>query len=209
MDLNNINFDEIKEKILNLEKKTLIKYGSIVGSIIFFLIIYYTIVNPIVISKKAQVQEMNLKKQEIIKFENDLISISKKIKKITPTYEKNSSLFHSKKEVEELYQALSQYAAANGLVVSKIDKKEPKPVFKKGKKKTKKINKKDISYFTIPVNFEMRGNFLGYIRFKKELSKSNKMLNFEKEVIKLENSNSSGIVVTGELSIVGLTDDFL
>jgi hypothetical protein len=55
----------------------------------------------------------------------------------------------------------------------------------------------------------MRGNFLGYIRFKKELSKSNKMLNFEKEVIKLENSNSSGIVVTGELSIVGLTDDFL
>jgi Tfp pilus assembly protein PilO len=162
-----------------------------------------------VISKKAQVQEMNLKKQEIIKFENDLISISKKIKKITPTYEKNSSLFHSKKEVEELYQALSQYAAANGLVVSKIDKKEPKPVFKKGKKKTKKINKKDISYFTIPVNFEMRGNFLGYIRFKKELSKSNKMLNFEKEVIKLENSNSSGIVVTGELSIVGLTDDFL
>jgi|TARA_B110000459_G_C16538182_1_gene460604 Tfp pilus assembly protein PilO len=209
MDLNNINFEDIKEKILNLEKKTLIKYGSIVGSIIFFLIIYYTIVNPIVISKKAQVQEMNLKKQEIIKFENDLISISKKIKKITPTYEKNSSLFHSKKEVEELYQALSQYAAANGLVVSKIDKKEPKPVFKKGKKKTKKINKKDISYFTIPVNFEMRGNFLGYIRFKKELSKSNKMLNFEKEVIKLENSNSSGIVVTGELSIVGLTDDFL
>tara|TARA_B100000787_G_scaffold160792_1_gene140087 strand:+ start:409 stop:588 length:180 start_codon:yes stop_codon:yes gene_type:complete len=59
------------------------------------------------------------------------------------------------------------------------------------------------------VNFEMRGDFLGYIRFKKELSKSNKMLNFEKEVIKLENSNSSGIVVTGELSIVGLTDDFL
>ena len=61
----------------------------------------------------------------------------------------------------------------------------------------------------IPVNFEMRGNFLGYVRFKKQLSKSNKMLNFEKEVIKLENKNSSGIVITGELSIVGLTDEFL
>ena len=55
----------------------------------------------------------------------------------------------------------------------------------------------------------MRGNFLGYVRFKKQLSKSNKMLNFEKEVIKLENKNSSGIVITGELSIVGLTDEFL
>ena len=57
--------------------------------------------------------------------------------------------------------------------------------------------------------FEVKGNFLGYIRFKRELSKSNKMLNFEKELIKLEKAGTSGIVVTGELTIVGLTDEFL
>ena len=211
MDLNNINFDEIKEKFLSLEKKTLIKYGSIIGLVIFFLIIYYAILNPIVKKKQYQVQDMNLKKQEIANFENDIISINKKIKKVKPTYEKNSSLFHSKKEVEELYQTLSQYAAVNGLIVSKIDKKEPKPVLKDGttKSNNKELNKQNVSYFMIPVNFEMRGNFLGYVRFKKQLSKSNKMLNFEKEVIKLENKNSSGIVITGELSIVGLTDEFL
>ena len=157
---------------------------------------------------------MNLKNQEINKFENDIITIKKKIKKIKPIYEKNSSLFHSKKEVEGLYQTLSQFAASNGLVVSKIDKQKPKPVFlnKKGKvtkKKPKKITKKNVSYFTIPVEFEVKGNFLGYIRFKRELSKSNKMLNFEKELIKLEKAGSSGIVVTGELSIVGLTNEFL
>ena len=100
------------------------------------------------------------------------------------------------------------------MVVSKIDKQKPKPVFlnKKGKvtkKKPKKITKKNVSYFTIPVEFEVKGNFLGYIRFKRELSKSNKMLNFEKELIKLEKAGSSGIVVTGELSIVGLTNEFL
>ena len=211
MDLNNINFDEIKEKFLSLEKKTLIKYGSIIGLVIFVLIIYYAILNPIVKKKQYQVQDMNLKKQEIANFENDIISINKKIKKVKPIYEKNSSLFHSKKEVEELYQTLSQYAAVNGLIVSKINKKEPKPVLKDGTKKSnkKKLNKQNVSYFMIPVNFEMRGNFLGYVRFKKQLSKSNKMLNFEKEVIKLENKNSSGIVITGELSIVGLTDEFL
>ncbi len=188
MDLNNINFDEIKEKFLSLEKKTLIKYGSIIGSVIFVLIIYYAILNPIVKKKQYQVQDMNLKKQEIANFENDIISINKKIKKVKPIYEKNSSLFHSKKEVEELYQTLSQYAAVNGLIVSKINKKEPKPVLKDGTKKSnkKKLNKQNVSYFMIPVNFEMRGNFLGYVRFKKQLSKSNKMLNFEKEVIKLE-----------------------
>ena len=214
MDLNNINLDDIKEKLLNIDKKTLIKYGSVVGAVILFLIIYYVILNPIVTNKRTQLDDMNLKKQEITKFENDLISIKKKIKKIKPIYEKNSSLFHSKKEVEGLYQTLSQFAAANGLVVSKIDKQKPKPVFlnKKGKvtkKKPKKVTKKNVSYFTIPVKFEVKGNFLGYIRFKREISKSNKMLNFEKELIKLEKAGSSGIVVTGELTIVGLTDEFL
>ena len=214
MDLNNINLDDIKEKLLNIDKKTLIKYGSVVGAVILFLIIYYAILNPIVINKHTKLNDMNLKSQEITKFENDLILIKKKIKKIKPIYEKNSSLFHSKKEVEGLYQTLSQFAASNGLVVSKIDKQKPKPVFlnKKGKvtkKKPKKITKKNVSYFTIPVEFEVKGNFLGYIRFKRELSKSNKMLNFEKELIKLEKAGSSGIVVTGELSIVGLTDEFL
>ena len=214
MDLNNINLDDIKEKLLSIDKKTLIKYGSVVGAVILFLIIYYAILNPIVVNKRTQLDDMNLKNQEITKFENDLISIKKKIKKIKPIYEKNSSLFHSKKEVEGLYQTLSQSAAANGLIVSKIDKQKPKPVFlnKKGKvtkKKPKKVTKKNVSYFTIPVKFEVKGNFLGYIRFKRELSKSNKMLNFEKELIKLEKAGSSGIVVTGELSIVGLTDEFL
>lgn len=214
MDLNNINFDDIKEKLLNIEKKTLIKYGSVVGAVILFLIIYYAILSPIVKNKRTQLNEMNLKKQEIVKFEKELISIKKKIKKIRPIYKKNSSLFHSKKEVEGLYQTLSQYAEGNGLVVSKIDKQKPKPVFlnKKGKvtkRKPKKISKKNVSYFTIPVKFEIKGNFLGYIRFKRQLSKSNKMLNFEKELIKLEKTGSSGIVVTGELSIVGLTNEFL
>ena len=214
MDLNNINLDDIKEKLLNIDKKTLIKYGSVIGAVILFLIIYYAILNPIVTNKRIQLEDMNLKNQEITKFENDLISIKKKIKKIKPIYEKNSSLFHSKKEVEGLYQTLSQFAAANGLVVSKIDKQKPKPVFlnKKGKvtkKKPKKVTKKNVSYFTIPVKFEVKGNFLGYIRFKRELSKSNKMLNFDKELIKLEKAGSSGIVVTGELSIVGLTNEFL
>ena len=214
MDLNNINFDDIKEKLLNIEKKTLIKYGTVVGAVILFLIIYYAILNPIVINKRTQLNEMNLKKQEIVKFEKELISIKKKIKKIRPIYKKNSSLFHSKKEVEGLYQTLSQYAEGNGLVVSKINKQKPKPVFlnKKGKvtkKKPKKVSKKNVSYFTIPVKFEIKGNFLGYIRFKQQLSKSNKMLNFEKELIKLEKTGSSGIVVTGELSIVGLTNEFL
>ena len=40
-----------------------------------------------------------------------------------PIVEKNSTLFHSKEEVEGLYQSLSRFAGAFGLVISKIQNK--------------------------------------------------------------------------------------
>ena len=62
IDLKNINITDLKEQILkNLDKKTLIKLGIGVGSIIIFLIIYYAILNPIVKEKKAKLEDMQLK----------------------------------------------------------------------------------------------------------------------------------------------------
>ena len=211
MDLNNINLDDIKEKLLSIDKKTLIKYGSVVGAVILFLIIYYAILNPIVVKKRAQLNDMNLKNQEITKFENDLISIKKKIKKIKPIYEKNSSLFHSKKEVEGLYQSLSRFAGAFGLVISKIEKQKPKPVLKPGVPDQAEdlLQASQISYYKIPVLFEIKGNFLSYIKFKRAVSRSKKMLNFDNEMINVvQNDKNGSVIASGELTIVGLPNEF-
>ena len=85
MDLNelkNLNMDDLKAKVLAFaDKKTLIKIGVSLGSIIFFLIIYYSILNPIVNAKKAKLSDMNLKEQEIVKFNKDIKSKKKKNKK--------------------------------------------------------------------------------------------------------------------------------
>ena len=166
---------------------------------------------------------MNTKQDEIVKFNNDIISVKRKIKKIKPKYENYSTLFHSKAEVEGLYQNLSEFATINGLVISVIEKGKPTEVSKsdilnKGKKKKKKKkkkakNKKDaiknIAYYRIPVNFEINGNFLGYIKFKRALSLSNKMLNFESEKIQVVKSDTTGAIkVSGTLTIVGLADEF-
>ena len=187
IDFKNINLDDIKAKLLAIDKKTLIKIGVAVGSVIFFLIIYYAILNPIVNKKKIQLDDLNSKKEEIIKFNKEIKSIKSKIKKIRPQYENYSTLFHSKAEVEGLYQTLSEYASANGLIISKISKGQPSAVSKSslsGKKKKKKKKKKkqtkeqavkSIAYYKIPVKFEIRGNFLGYIKFKRQVSLSNKM----------------------------------
>jgi len=212
MDLNNINISDLKDKLLQIaDKKTLIKFGIGFGSIILFLIIYYAVLNPIVKNKKVMLDDMTLKQTEISTFNNEIIDFTKRIKKLEPKYKENSTLFHSKAEVEGLYLSLSKYAGVNGLVISKISKQKPKPVLKKGvtADTPDQLNKKNVSYYKIPVNYEIRGNFLGYIKFKRELARSNKMLNFDKEAIKVVQSDKTGaILATGVLTIVGLTDDF-
>jgi Tfp pilus assembly protein PilO len=216
--------DDLKAKVLAFaDRKTLIKIGISLGSIIVFLIIYYAILNPIVKEKKAQITDMNNKQEEIVKFDNDILSVKRKIKKIKPKYENYSTLFHSKAEVEGLYQNLSEFASINGLVITVIEKGKPTEVSKsdilsKGKKKKKKKKKKakskkdaikNIAYYKIPVKFEINGNFLGYIKFKRALSLSNKMLNFESEKIQVGRTDSTGAIkVSGTLTIVGLADEF-
>ena len=221
MDLNNLNIEDLKAKVLTFtDKKTLIKSGIAFGAIIFFLIIYYSILNPIVNSKKIKLDDMIVKQNEIIEFTKKIKANKSKIKKLEPDYEKYSTLFHSRAEVEGLYQTLSEFAGQNGLVISKIEKKKPEAISrsdilkkkkkkKKKKKTTKKKSIKNIAYYKIPVDFEITGNFLGYIKFKRQISLSNKMLNFDKESIKVVQGTSAGTVkVDGTLTIVGLANDF-
>ena len=228
MDLNelkNLDFQTLKTKVLQIaDKKTLIKFGISFGAVVFFLIIYYAILNPIVNAKKLRLTEMNQKKEEATKFISEIKEMKSKIKALTPQYEKYSTLFHTRAEVEGLYQTLSEHAGINNLVITKIEKQTPKEVSKsealeasskkkKKKKKKKKSTKKksgaNVAYYTIPVDFEITGNFLGYIKFKRALSLSQKMLNFDKETIKVVKGNTTGAIkVNGVLTIVGLADEF-
>ena len=226
IDLKNISLEDIKSKLKRVEKKTWIKVGISAGAVIIFLIIFYGVLNPIVNKKKAQLDNMNKKKEETQKILQDIKIKKKKIKKMKPEYDQYSTLFHSRAEVEGLYQTLSEYAAMNNLVISKIEKKEIKRSnssscfsegnWKKKKKKEEKEKKnakkaaKAIAYYTIPVQFQIDGSFLGYIKFKRQVSLSQKMLNFDKESIKVvKGKDSTGAIsVTGTLTIVGLADDF-
>ena len=223
LDLKNLTMDDIKAKLQTVEKKTWIKIGIASGAVILFLIIYYGVISPIVDKKKAQLVDMNKKQEETTQFIKKINLSKKKIKKLRPQFEQYSTLFHTRAEVEGLYQTLSEFAGMNDLIISKIEKKKIKEVSKKdalakasGKKskKSKKSKKgkgkvENVAYYTIPVDFEITGNFLGYIKFKRQLSLSQKMLNFDKESIQVVKGNTTGAIkVNGTLTIVGLADDF-
>ena len=213
MDLKNLTMSDLKEKLSGgaLDKKTLIKFGIGLGAIILFLIIYYAILNPMVNEKKAIHEDKLLKQDEIEQYKNEIAQFKSKIEKIKPEFEKTSTLFHSKKEVEDLYNSLSRYADKNGLVISKIEKKKPVPVLKEGlaEQAAELIEKNMVSYYKIPVDYEIKGNFLGFIKFKRDVAKSKKSLNFDKETISVVQNDSTGeIIAQGELTIVGLPDEF-
>ena len=212
MDLKNITMSDLKAKFSGAaDKKTLIKFGIGFGAIIIFLIIYYAILNPMVKERKAKYEDKLLKENEISQFENEIIQFKARIKKLKPEFEESSTLFHSKAEVEDLYQSLSRHAGVNGLVISKIEKKKPIAVMKAGvaEQSENNLTQDMVSYYKIPVDFEIKGKFLGYIKFKRAVSKQKKMLNFDKETISVVQSDSTGaIVATGVLTIVGLPNEF-
>ena len=211
MDLKNMNMSDLKGKLGAVDKKTVSKFGIGFGAIILVLMIYYVILNPMVKERKAKYADKVLKENEISQFNNDIVIFKKRIKKLKPEFKETSTLFHSKAEVEDLYQSLSKYAAVNGLVISKIEKKKPKPVLKANvaEQAENQIKKEMVSYYKIPVDYEIKGNFLGFIKFKRAISKSQKMLNFDKETISVVQNDSTGaIIARGELTIVGLPNEF-
>ena len=211
MDLKNMTVEGLKEKFAAFDKKTLIKFGIGIGAIILFLIIYFAVLKPMVNERKVTLEDQTQKQMEIAQFENDIISIKRKIKKMEPIVEKNSTLFHSKAEVEGLYDSLSRFAGAYGLVISKIQKKKPQPILKSGiaAQAEELLDQNMVSYYKIPVDYEIKGNFLSYIKFKRAVSRSKKMLNFDKELINVvQNDPNGAVIASGELTIVGLPNEF-
>ena len=216
LDLNDI-FAKLKSGGL-ADKKTLIKFGVGFGAILIFLIGYYAFVSPIVKQQEEQIFIMNENKIKIEEFKNNIGTLTAGVKKLEPDYAKNSKLFHSKKEVEDLYQNISKFALINGLSITNLKKGEPKGVAGVQGQSTEQTTEnttttenqegQNIMYYTIPVEYEIQGNFLSYLKFRRALSKSQKVINFDKEEITTIAEIQGQILSKGTISIVGLPNEY-
>ena len=141
--LKNMNLKDLLSKFTGgggilADKKLLVKFGIGFGSIIIFLIIYYAFVSPKVNDRKARIDVMNENQNKITEYTENIVNLEKLIKKIEPEFIKNSKLFHSRKEVEDLYQNISNFAMTNGLTIVNLEKAEVelKRIFKDPKLKS-------------------------------------------------------------------------
>ena len=116
-----------------------------VAAIIIFLIGYYAVLNPIVNQKKQLFSDKELKQTEIQTMNSEISTMKKAIKNKTPEFKESSKLFHTKAEVEGLYDSLSKFAGVNGLIISKIEKGNPKPVLKQGVANTQTTESLDVN----------------------------------------------------------------
>ena len=196
------------------DKKTLIKFGVIGGAILIFLIVYYAFVSPVISAQKEKINIMNGNQTTIDEYLANIETLQANVKELEPRYKKSSKLFHSKKEVEDLYQNISNFAMKNGLTIINIQKGEPKAVGGNDNTQNEQTeNSQDnqegtqVLYYKIPVNYKIQGNYLGYLKFRRALSKSSKVINFDKETITVD-AKSGKILSEGTISIVGLPDEY-
>jgi len=225
--LKNIDLNDIIQKLKSggfSDKKILIKFGGGFVAILIFLIGYYAFVSPIVQAQVEQINIMNENKIKIEEFRNNITTLKGAVKNLEPEYEKNSKLFHSKKEVEDLYQNISKFALINGLSITNLKKGEPKAVAgdpqaqntgqttennsDQNTNTTENSEGQKELYYTIPVDYEIQGNFLSYLKFRRALSKSQKVINFDKEEITIIAEIQGQILSKGTISIVGLPSEY-
>ncbi len=242
-ELKNIDLKELISKLKKLEilkdKKALTKIGIFTFAFFISLIIYYSYVSPIIKQQKADIATMQNNMSQIESLNFQIEDVLRQTKELEPEYFKNSVLFHSKEEVEDLYQSISNYALANGLTIVNIKKGEPKGIEGQLPDFGMEVNTIDdgsgmiqgdiasdgipelvpdndmgdgeggnILYYQIPVDYEIMGTFIGYLKFRRALSKSLKVINFDKEEINLLKQPQGQVLAKGTISIVGLANEY-
>ena len=222
MDLSNLKNIDVNDLFNKLksggfgDKKSLIKFGIGFGAVFIFLIIYYVFVSPVINAQEEKLNIMTENNQKIIEFNNNIGTLENAVKELEPEYQKNSKLFHSKKEVEDLYQNISKYALLNGLSIINLKKSDPKAVNGSAQSTTENSSEnssennegQQVLYYEIPVEYEIRGNFLSYLKFRRALSKSSKVINYNKEEITTLTEIQGQILSKGTISIVGLPNEY-
>ena len=224
IDVNQL-FDKLKNSEILKDKKTLTKFGVFFGAFLISILVYYMFVSPVLTRQENSINQMRENEMQIENLSFEIENLKQQIEANTTEFESNSKLFHNQKEVEELYQGISNFALRNGLTIINIKKSDPKPV--KGNLQNPDMGASgtindgsgmiddgsgqeggNTLYYKIPVDYEIMGSFIGYLKFRRELSKSQKVINFDKEEINLLKEPKGQVLSKGTISIVGLPDDY-
>jgi len=203
---------DIGELIKNLLAKKGSKGGQnpytriiISGVVVFLAIIFYVVFVYMPMQEKLEQQQRQI--SQINNLKNDIavlsVRITKaeiKLKAAKKDFNSKTKLFHTEKELEDLYRHISVLALGNQLMVMKLEKVGETPVFEAqeesaSKKKGVKDKVKKVAYYKLRVKFEISGNYTDYTKFRKGLAELKKFIDIDVEkIIVLESKTKKGQV---------------
>ena len=194
------------------DKKMLIKFGIIFGSIIIFLMAYYFGFNPKIQAQKQKIANMVKMKNDMETMITNEENLKIEIKALEPQFYEKTSLFHTNAEFENFMMTMDDIAKKYGLTVDEILRGERTPEYNSNTEgqntegqNTEGQNTGTPSYYILPVTWKITGTYLGYLRYRKEISKTKKYINFDKETIMVQENASPGLILAaGTVSIVQL-----
>ena len=210
--------DKIKGISVNPLMTTFIAGGVAVVFIILFVFFIYLPIAEENRAKQEKISQTGFLQSEINTISDDIIKATKDLSDAQAKHQSLTKLFHTGKELDDLYRHISMLALTNQLMVSKIDKEGERPVFEIEQLQPNEDVKTDnftgeseskpkkIAYYELKVRFEISGNYANYTSFRKGLAQLKKIINIDQEqIIVLQSETKKGEVkVTAVLAIYRL-----
>ena len=218
--LKNMDVKDLLEKLKGLkglkgqaifsDKKILSKFAIIFGSIIIFLFTYHFWISPKIFQpQKNKLAEMNMMKTETDRMTEGRADLLSQIKALEPEFNEKTSLFHTNAEFENFMMTMDDLAKKYGLSVDEIIRGDRSPVYNQNTndQNTNTENSMPPLYYSLPVTWKISGTYLGYLKYRWEISRTKKHVHFHKETISVqENARPGEILAQGKISIVQLPD---
>ena len=197
--------DTSSSSLEKIRSKTPILIAGTVGIILIVFIIYFFIFRPKLIEKREQLEKNENYEKELIQLKSELEKQQEHLKNIKKKFSGKFKLFHTNAEVEGLYETISTLALKYKLTVSKLERDKEIPVYKPSNNSdNSKENQKQVEYYKIEVKYQVTGNYLRYMNFKESIASMNKIVNFEKEEIKVMPNKKGVVIADGILSVIRL-----
>ena len=165
--------------------------------------------------KDLKIKNDKIAQIETIRYEIESLSSSIKVAQedlelAEKEYDRRTNLFHSDKELEDLYGQISLLAMQNKLMVTKIEKGFEVPIFADGfcTSDDNSVNDEgqpqlqNVGYYEFTVDLEISGNYSFYTNFRNGLAQLKKIININSESIVVVESeeNTGNVKVTSSIS---------
>lgn len=174
-----------------------------------------------------QVQEMRSKVEQLPDLSREIADLSLALNKsqaklmdARQRYEELTRLFHTERELEDLYRHISTIALTNGLTITGINRQKEMPVYEASNAKAKGVQEgakagagqgAQVAYYRVPMKVDFSGPYLNYIRFRAGLAAIKKLVNIDFETIRVVTSEGgkTGVNINAVISTYRMPEQYM